>query len=177
MLMDIMGLRILLVFSLLEDHPITPVGNTRLSRVHPDTPLQFSLLSSAITLTWSNPSLFFVSIMLYNYFYHSCRSLILLALGTGSIYMGKITEWGAFSSCTSLAVHRRFHISALQCITNSALAYRKRGRMDLLLDCSHGLSIRSKWTASTYYPGAIHMATVLLSDIHWTCKVGRRVWR
>ncbi|KAL3430126.1 hypothetical protein BDV09DRAFT_27371 [Aspergillus tetrazonus] len=81
--------------------------------------------------------------MLYIYFYHSCRSLILLALGTGSIYMGKITECGAFSSCTSLAVHRRFYISALQCITNSALAYRKRGRMDLLLDCSHGLSIRS----------------------------------
>ncbi|KAL4991273.1 hypothetical protein BDW68DRAFT_3400 [Aspergillus falconensis] len=131
---------------------------------------------SLLPLTCSNASLFFVSGMLYTYYYHSCRSLTLLALGTGSIYMGKITEWGAFS-CTSLAVHRWLYISALQCITNSALAYRKRGRMGLLLDCSHGLSIRSTWITSTYYPGAIHMATALLSDIHRTCKVGGRIRR
>ncbi|KAL4873386.1 hypothetical protein BDV12DRAFT_77542 [Aspergillus spectabilis] len=101
------------------------------------TPLRFRPLSFAITFHLVEPSLFFVSTMIYTIFTLSCRSLTLLAHGTESILYGKTNmEWGAFFiHCTSLAVHRCLYIFtfASRCFTNFALAYRKRGRMVLLL--------------------------------------------
>ncbi|OJJ00335.1 hypothetical protein ASPVEDRAFT_561072 [Aspergillus versicolor CBS 583.65] len=105
-----------------------------------DTPLRFSLPSFAITFDLVE-SLFIFRFDYYIYFifYHSGRSLEpSWRMGLEAFCMGKkFMEWGAFYllllALHSLCIDGYYYCFVFQCITNFALAYRKRGRTDFLL--------------------------------------------
>lgn len=147
-----------------------------------DTLLRFSLLSFAITFDLVEP-IFFLQFDYYIYFifYHSGRSLApSWRMGLEAFCMGKENHGMGRLFFFLLALHSLcmdgYYYLVLQCITNFALAYRKRGRMDFLL-------------ARMVYPiahrGLIHWIpggytygfgfTALFSGIYRTgCEVERR---
>ncbi|KAL2868344.1 uncharacterized protein BJX67DRAFT_54748 [Aspergillus lucknowensis] len=152
-----MGLYIASVFSPFQPSD-APVSDIRLctSRPPPRTALFDSYFSRSLLLfTSSNSSLFFVSTTVYIIFTFVSIAHTLGARNLKHLYWEK---WiGRLFHCTSLAVHR-WSFQFLH-LTNLALAYRKRGRMDLS-SLLAGLSNRSSGTSADYpgvcYPPWLH---------------------